>query len=155
MNNNPYVIASYFLNYVTKIQGMYNTLHGLFKLKKNWQMNFFILGKLKHKGRVHDSGLKGVLKTYRTYNMLMHYLKVKGNLLTFSLWIQFKRKLTKKIRLKKKACSFTVFCQKKCHKKRKRRKEKKEKKEWQLDGLISQVQVLSVFYSEVAYTTLR
>ena len=46
-----------------------------------------------------------------------------------------------------KACSFTVFCQKKCHKKKKERK-------WHLDGLIPQVQVLSVFYPEVPCTTL-
>ena len=32
---------------------------------------------------------------------------------------------------------------------------KKEKKEWHLDGLISQVQVLSIFYPEVPCTTLR
>ena len=36
---------------------------------------------------------------------------------------------------------------KKCH-------EKKTQREWHLDGLISQVQVLSAFYSEVPCTTL-
>ena len=126
MNNNPYV--AYFLNYVKKIQGMYNTLHGLFKLKKNWQMNFFILGKLIHKGRVHDSGLKGVLKTYRTYNMLMHYLKVKGNLLTFSLWIQFKRKLTKNIRPKKKGMQLHGFLSEKMSQKKEKEEKKKKKR---------------------------
>ena len=92
--NNDHV--SYFLNYVTKIQGMCNTLHGLFPLIKNWQMNFFNFGKLIHKEKVHNLGLKGVLKMYWTYNMLMHYLKVRGNLLTFTLWIQFEIKTDEK-----------------------------------------------------------
>ena len=43
--------------------------------------------------------------------------------------------------------SFTVFCQKKCHKKEKER-------EWHPDGLMSQVQVLPVFYPEVPFTTV-
>ena len=34
-------------------------------------------------------------------------------------------------------------------------KEGEEKKKWHLDGLISQVQVLSIFYPEVICTTLR
>ena len=59
-------------------------------------MNFFNLCKLIYKERVHNPGLKGVLKMYWTYNMLMHYVKGKGNLLTFSLWIQFEIKTDEK-----------------------------------------------------------
>ena len=40
-----------------------------------------------------------------------------------------------------KPCSFTVFCEKKCHRKRKRKKER------HLDGMIFQVQVLPVILS--------
>ena len=59
-------------------------------------MNFFNFGKLIHKEKVNNLGLKGVLKMYWTYNMLMYYLKVRGNLLTFSLWIQFEIKTDEK-----------------------------------------------------------
>ena len=59
-------------------------------------MIFFNFGKLIHKEKVNNLGLKGVLKMYWTYNMLMYYLKVRGNLLTFSLWIQFEIKTDEK-----------------------------------------------------------
>ena len=45
------------------------------------------------------------------------------------------------------SCSFTVFCQKKCHK-------KKTEREWHVDGLIPQVQVLSTFHPEVPWTNI-
>ena len=48
-----------------------------------------------------------------------------------------------------KACSFGVFCQKKCYK---RKQYKKKESERHLDRLISQVQVLSVFYPEISCT---
>ena len=47
------------------------------------------------------------------------------------------------------ACGFTVFYQRKC---RENEKEKKKEKEWHLDGIIFQVQVLPVFYTEVPCT---
>ena len=50
-----------------------------------------------------------------------------------------------------KACSFTVFCQKKILKKK---RERKKEREWIRDELISQVQVPSVFYSEIPCTTV-
>ena len=49
-----------------------------------------------------------------------------------------------------KACSFTVVCQKKCHKNNNKMKERKR----HLDRLISQVQVLSVLYPKVPCTTV-
>ena len=56
-----------------------------------------------------------------------------------------------------KACCFTVFCQKKCHKKRKRRKKERKKRKERVTlrwTQVTQVQVLSVFYPEVPGTTL-